>query len=153
MRIVVIGTSGVGKSTFARALAQARGLPYVELDALFWLPDWTPRSRDDFRDHTLAATQGPAWVADGNYSTVRDLLWPRATHIVWLNFGRLTVYSRIVRRTLRRVITREELWAGNRESWRKAFFSRQSIILWSLRTFGKNRRRYAALQAEPAEPR
>ncbi len=149
MRFVVIGTSGSGKSTFARALAEARHVPYVELDELFWLPHWTPRDRKDFCGRTLAATSGESWVVDGNYSTVREVLWPRATHIVWLNFSRLTVYSRIIRRTLARAATRQELWAGNRETFRKAFLSRESILLWSFSTFGKNRLKYSALRSSP----
>jgi adenylate kinase family enzyme len=149
VRFVVIGTSGSGKSTFARALAEARRVPYVELDELFWLPNWAQRDKEDFCSRTVAATNGESWVVDGNYSAVRAVLWPRATHIVWLNFGRLTVFSRIIRRTLVRAATRQELWAGNRETFHKAFLSRESILLWSFSTFGKNRLKYSALRASP----
>ncbi|MEN9578323.1 MAG: hypothetical protein RJA70_1332 [Pseudomonadota bacterium] len=149
MRFVVIGTSGSGKSTFARALAKARNVPYVELDELFWLPGWTERETEDFRKRTAAAAAGDSWVVDGNYSVVREVLWTKATHIIWLNFSRSTVYSRIIRRTLVRAVTQQELWAGNRESFRKSFFSRDSILLWSFRTYSENRLRYAALRSSP----
>lgn len=149
-RVIVVGTSGSGKSTFATALAARLGVPHVELDALHWLPNWVERDATEFRSLVAKATEGDRWVVDGNYSVVRDVVWTKATDIVWLNFSRSTVFSRILRRTLRRALTGEELWAGNTESLRKAFFSRQSILLWSVTTHGKNRKKYARLRQEGA---
>lgn len=150
MRWLVVGTSGCGKSTLARALAAAQGADYVELDELFWGPGWKKRATADFIAGVREATRGERWVADGNYSVVRTALWPRATHVVWLDFGRATVLARIVGRTSRRVATQEPMWHGNRESVGKAFFSRESIIWWSITTFDKNRRKYAALREDAA---
>ncbi|MGA0610504.1 AAA family ATPase [Caldimonas sp. KR1-144] len=150
MRYVIIGTSGCGKSTLARALAKAQQAPHVELDALHWAADWTPRRKSEFIEGVRAATQAERWVADGNYGVVRDVLWSRATHIVWLNFGRGVVIARVIGRTLRRSLLGEPLWSGNRETLRRAFFSRESIVLWSLTTFHKNRRKYAELRGDAA---
>ena len=147
MRCVVIGTSGSGKTSFARALAKARGVSHIELDSLHWAENWTERSTEDFIAGVEAASAGSDWVADGNYSAIRHVLWPRATDIVWLNYGRATVFSRILRRTLVRMVTQQELWAGNRESFRKTFLSRDSVLLWSFTTFGKNRVKYATLRS------
>jgi adenylate kinase family enzyme len=141
-RYVVVGTSGSGKSTFARKLASIIGGDYLELDALHWDADWTPRARTEFEARVVAATAGERWVADGNYSVVRHVVWGRATDIVWLDFSRPVVFSRVIRRTIVRAARREELWAGNRETFAKAFLSKDSILLWSFTTFGKNRRRY-----------
>ena len=152
MRAIVIGTSGTGKTTFARQLAQAIGAPHTEMDALYWGPDWTPHPLAQFRAAVDAASAGERWVIDGNYTAVRDLLWPRATHIVWLDYSRLRVFSQVLRRTLQRGVRQTPLWAGNRESLGRAFFSRDSILLWSLTTFDKNRRRYADLRAHGAWP-
>jgi len=149
MRCIVIGTSGSGKTTLAQELAQSLEAPYVELDALHWSENWTPNSKAKFLDSVALATQGPRWVVDGNYSTVRDVVWPRASHIVWLNFSRRVVFSRIVWRTVQRALFKEPLWHGNTESLRKAFLSRQSILLWSFSTFSKNRTKYAALRKDP----
>lgn len=102
-----------------------------------------------FERAVLAATEGARWVADGNYSAVRDVLWPRATQVVWLNYSRWTVFSRLLWRTLGRIMTREELFQGNRESLRMSFFSRDSVLLWSYRTFETNRRKYAGLREDP----
>jgi adenylate kinase family enzyme len=146
MRVLVVGTSGAGKSTFARALAQHLAAPYIELDELHWSPNWTPRPPAEFIHAVDEATRGERWVVDGNYGAVRALLWPRATHVVWLNFGRAVVFPRIVWRTLRRALGRQTLWHGNRESFTKAFFSRESILLWSFSTFGRNRVKFAGLR-------
>src|SRR5690349_15844981 len=82
-RVVVIGTSGCGKTVFAHRLAQALACPHVELDELYWGPKWTPKSGADFRRLVHAAVRGPRWVVDGNYSAVRELVWPRATTVIW----------------------------------------------------------------------
>lgn len=149
MRYVVIGTSGAGKSTFARALSARLGVPYIELDALYWGPDWTPRTTPEFMASLEEAIAPARWVADGNYTVMRDVLWARATHIVWLDFGRAVIFPRVIRRTLRRAAVGEVLWAGNRESLRKAFLSRESILLWSFTTFRRNRLKFARLRKAP----
>src|SRR5688572_30807780 len=85
-RVAVVGTSCSGKTTFARALAPRLGAPYTELDVLYWGPDWSPRPLDEFRARVEAAVSTPSWVIDGNYSIVRDLVWGRATTLIWLDF-------------------------------------------------------------------
>jgi len=151
-RYVVVGTSGSGKSTFARKLASIIGGSHVELDALHWAANWTPRTAPEFEAGVTARITGEGWVADGNYSVVRHVVWARATDIVWLNFSRTVVFSRVIRRTLRRGVTREELWSGNRESLRMALFSKESILLWSFTTFAKNRAKFAAARASGEHP-
>ena len=150
MRFLVVGTSGAGKSTFGQALAAALQCPFVELDEHYWGPHWTPVPHADFDAAVRAATSDDRWVADGNYSAVRDALWPRATHVVWLNYSRRVVFMRVLRRTLHRGLTRSKLSHGNRESLRTAFFSKDSILCWSYSTFRKNQHKYAALRRDPA---
>ncbi|WP_345944741.1 hypothetical protein [Variovorax sp. dw_954] len=71
----------------------------------------------------------------------------QGTTVIWLNYGFATVFWRVLRRSLRRCWTREELWHGNRESFKLAFLSRDSVLLYVLTTFGKRRRQIAALRA------
>lgn len=149
MRFIVIGTSGAGKSTFAQALAKAADIPYIELDRLYWGPNWTAVPHAQFESAVRASTTGERWVADGNYSAVRDVLWSRATHIVWLNFGRTTVFPRVLWRTISRGLLRTRLSHGNRESLRMSFFSKDSILLWSYSTFAENRIKFANLREAP----
>ena len=131
-RIVVVGTCGSGKSTLARRLAAVLDVPYVELDALFWNPNWVESSDEEFRDRVERALSAPRWVVDGNYSRLRELIWGRATSVVWLDYPFRVSFSRLVGRTLRRLWTREEVCNGNQESFREAFMSRKSILLWAL---------------------
>ncbi len=146
LRVLVVGTSGAGKSTFARSLAARMQATHVELDALHWGPNWTPR--EQFVADVQTAAAGQHWACDGNYRAAMDVLWPRATHVVWLDYPRRVVWWRVFWRTVARGISRRALWAGNRESLSTAFFSRDSILWWSLSTFGKNRRKYQSLQQD-----
>jgi adenylate kinase family enzyme len=144
-RIVVVGTSCSGKTTIARKLAQTLGFTYIELDAIYWKPNWCPRSLEEFRALVEKATAGESWVVDGNYSKVRDLIWKRATHIIWLNLPFYLVLGRALRRTVSRIVSQEELFSGNRETWRLAFLDRDSVLWWMIKTFHRKRREYRAL--------
>lgn len=141
-RVVVIGTSCVGKTTFARSLARVLSFPHVEMDALYWQPNWIPRASDEFRALIAQAVAQDHWVSDGNYGVVRDLVWSRATTVIWLNYIFPLVLWRALTRTARRVLTQEELYSGNRESLRMALFSRESILWWVLTSFHRRRKQY-----------
>lgn len=81
-------------------------------------------------------------MIDGNYSRVRDIVWARGTTIIWLNYPFRVVLWRALCRTVKRAATQEELFSGNRESFRKSFFSRESIILWVIYSYRRLRRNY-----------
>lgn len=144
-RILVLGTSGSGKSTLAQALGQRLGCPVTELDSLFWLPGWETRLLSDFRARVAEVARGETWIIDGNYSMVRDLSWPRATLVIWLDYTLLRVFLQALGRTLRRVFTGQVLFAGNREDFRRAFLSRDSILVWVLKTHARRRRELTRL--------
>lgn len=149
-RISVVGTSGSGKTTLARALAERLGCYHIELDALHWGPNWELPTIEGFQTAVTAAiNQHDQWVIDGNYSKARDIVWPRADTVVWLDYPLPLILWRLLFRTLRRTLTREELWRGNRETFRQAFFSRDSILWWAIKTYPRRRREYPALFARP----
>lgn len=139
-RIVVIGTTCAGKTTLARALGGKLGIPHVELDALYWGPEWMPHPTDTFRNAVAEALSGEAWTTDGNYSKAQDIIWGRADTLIWLDYAFPVIIGRLITRTLRRVVTRETLWNDNRETWRGAFFSRDSLFVWAITTHRKRRR-------------
>jgi adenylate kinase family enzyme len=143
-RINVVGTSGSGKTTVAAAIAKGLGMPHVELDALSWGPGWQAVAPEVLRERVAAAVAEPEWVIDGNYSAVRDVVWGGADTVVWLDFPKWLVMWRVVARTARRMVRREVLWSGNRESLRTTF-SRDSIILWAWTTYGRRRHDYPNL--------
>jgi adenylate kinase family enzyme len=134
------------KSTFARLLSDRTELPIVELDKLYWAPGWKPVDPDTFRRRVLENTSSDGWIVVGNYGAVRDTLWPRATTVLWLNYGFALTFSRAMRRTVRRAVTREELWNGNRESIRRSFFSRESILWWVITTHRRRREEFTRLR-------
>jgi adenylate kinase family enzyme len=144
-RVVVLGTSGSGKTTFARELAERLGLPHVELDALHWGPNWSGAPKALLRERVTAATSEDGWIIDGNYSPVRDAIWPKADTLIWLDYPMTTVFTRVLRRTLRRWWTREQLWNGNRERLWDQFLSRDSLFLWVISTWRIHRRDYPKL--------
>ena len=146
-RVVVVGTSCAGKTTLARRLAGLLGCEHIELDSLYWGPRWTPRP--GFVETVRAMTQRHRWVIDGNYSAVRDIIWRRSSAIVWLDYSFARVFSRALRRTARRIVTRERLYAGNRETVGNALFAADGIPWWVIQTHGKRRRQFPELLERP----
>ena len=140
-RILVLGASGNGKTTVACTLAARLGVPHVELDALHHGPNWSEPPADEFRRRVAAALDGDGWVADGDYSSkLGDLVLERADTVVWLDQPLPLILWRLWRRTYRRIRRREELWSGNRESWRGAFWGRESLFVWTIRSHFRKRR-------------
>jgi adenylate kinase family enzyme len=150
-RILVLGSTGSGKTTMAAALAERLHVPHVEIDALHWLPDWEHLSDEELCARIEAATRADGWVLDGNYGKARDVSWPRAQAAVWLDYPFLTVFWRLLRRTLKRTLTREVLWGTNVERfWNQfRFWSDDSLFVWMIKTYGRRRRQYPALFAQP----
>ncbi len=148
-RFSVVGTAGSGKTTVARKIGRSFSIPHVELDALYWGPDWTPVPVALFRRRVTDAVSRDAWVTDGNYSVARDIVWERAQAVVWLDYGLPVILRRLTRRTFRRGLRREDLWNGNRESLRLSLFSSDSILIWALRTHRRHRREYSTSLESP----
>ena len=141
-RFAVIGTAGAGKTTLAQILAKRLELTFIELDALYWGPNWTPPDVMEFRARVETATDSARWVAAGNYHTSRDIVWGRAEALIWLDFGFWLSFGRLIRRTWRRVFTQEELWNGNRENfWNQLkVWSTDSLIHWFFKTYWRRKR-------------
>ena len=147
-RISVVGTSGSGKTTLARQISQRLTIPHIELDAINHQPNWTEATPEVFRQRVEQSLSGNAWVVDGNYSKVRDIVWSRADTVIWLDYPLPLIMKRVLWRTLKRVITQEELWNGNRESW-QMIFSKDFMPFWVLRTYKKRQEEYLILFAKP----
>ena len=140
---VVASASGNGKTTFARALAERLDVPFVELDALNHGANWTEATPDELRAKVGPIVAQDGWVIDGAYmGKLGDLVVGSADTVVWLDLPMRTWLVRLVRRTVRRVRTREALWNDNRETFRTSFLSRDSVIYFALRRHFERRRRY-----------
>ena len=140
---VVTSASGSGGTTVGRELARRLAVPFYELDALFWKPCWTESTADELRSKVEPIVAGDAWVIDGSYqSKLGQLVLANADVVVWLDLPMRVWLPRLVRRTLRRARSREELWEGNCESLRNALLSRDSLLLFTLRHYRARRRIY-----------
>ncbi len=153
MRIAIIGSSGSGKSTLGRRLAGRLGIPAVELDALNWEAGWRNLSLEDPEELTRriqAAIAAPGWVTDGNYRAALALILARATDLIWLDYSRRVVMSRVIRRSFARSASGQELWpgTGNTENWRR-WFDKEHPIRWAWDTYDRRKTQYAALFADP----
>jgi adenylate kinase family enzyme len=147
LRFSVVGTSGSGKSMLGRALAARLGIAFIELDSIRHQAGWVELPDPEFRRRVAALVDGERWVIDGSYGMVRDLVWGRATTIVWLDLPRWQVMLQVIRRSVSRAIMGTELWNGNRERW-SMLLSADHPIRWAWRTYHRRRRDYeAALDA------
>lgn len=146
-RVLVAGTSGVGKTTTAARIGRALGLPHTEIDALFHGPDWQPR--EQFVADVEAFTSAPTWITEWQYTPVRALLAERADTVVWIDLPNAVAFWRLFRRTLRRRLRRIEMWNGNVEPPLWTFFTDPGNILrWGISTRNTTRSRIPELAVE-----
>ena len=153
MRIVLVGAPGAGKTTLGQRLAQALDIPLIELDAINFLPGWhelVKQDTDELLRRTSAAIAGQDWICDGGHNLVRPLVWSRATHLIWLDYGKFAILRRIVRRSVYRTISRRELWpgTGNRETIRD-WLNPSHPIQWAWRDLANRRREIEAILRRP----
>jgi len=146
-RFSIVGTSGSGKSTLGRILAAHLGVPFIELDSIRHQANWVELPDPEFCSRVAALVECERWVIDGTYAVVRDLVWDRATTIVWLDLPRWQVMLQVIWRSVSRALMGTVLWNGNRERWSMLFIA-EHPIRWAWRTYHGRKRQYeAALDA------
>jgi len=146
---VIASASGNGKTTLARELAHRLDVPFVELDALVHGPGWVETPDDELRALVEPIVASEAWVIDGSYrGKLGDLVLRGADTVVWLDLPIRVWLPRLVRRTLRRIRGREQLWNDNRESVLGAVWGRESLLVWAFRSHLRRRRDWPAALAQ-----
>ena len=146
-RIVIVGTTSSGKSTLAKEIADRFGHDFVDLDALHWEPNWTEAPIEVFRERVEKAMQAAKWVVAGNYHVVRDIVWPKAEAVVWLDYSLWRIFRQLTRRTFTRWWKQELLWGTNYENlWNHLkLWSDESLFHWLFKTYWRRRREYPLL--------
>ncbi len=148
----MVGNSGSGKTRLAGELARVLGVEHIELDAIRHLPGWEQIDPGELMAAVGAIAATDAWVIDGNDGTVVEgPVWERADTVVWLDLPRRVVMRQVIARSVRRVVTRTELWNGNRESWRNllAWDPDTSVVRWAWTRHETYRQRFGAARASP----
>jgi len=146
-RVLVCGITGVGKTTFAKALADRQGLPYHEIDALFHGRNWQPIPT--FVDDVTALVEQPQWVFDSHgYAAVRDLMWSRADTAIWLDYSRAVVMRRVIGRSASRAISGEPIFNENTETFR-AWLDPEHPVQWAWTQYRHRRDDMLRRFAEP----
>jgi hypothetical protein len=146
-RIAVVGPVCSGKSTLAALLAERLGMPFVELDALFWLPDWTESDDETFGAKVAEATAGDEWAVAGSYNRISErLIWPRTETAIWLDFSLPLVLRRLLVRSWRRWRNKELLWGT---SFWSQFYRRNALLFGAMRFQRGGRRRWVRRMADP----
>lgn len=134
-RVLFHGVTGSGKTSAAQAYSRATGIPAFSADDdLGWLPGWSNRPLEDQRRLATEITSRDSWILDSAYSAWRDIVLGRVQLIVFLDYPRWLSLGRLVRRTIRRIVTRQPVCNGNVETLRRAL-ARESIVAWHFRTF------------------
>lgn len=154
-RVAIAGATGSGKSTLARRLGHLYGLPYIEMDALYYGPGWSPR--EDFIAAAEVALAGDRWITDWQYEAVTPRILARAQLVIWLDYSlSVTLTSTLLRSCLRK-LHHEILWAGNREGRLLSpsiLWDRRHLLRYALRGRAHVRRTLArALDHEGPVPR
>lgn len=149
-RVIVVGTTGSGKSKVAKELAERLAIPYIHMDLLFWLPNWTQPTDEVFFKKIEDSVMQKKWVLDGNYGRTHHLTWPIADTVIWIDYPLWLTFYQNFKRGLQRAFSGKELWpgTGNKESLLR-MFSKDSILIWLLKTYESNRQRYLARMKDP----
>ena len=150
-RVLVLGRTGSGKTTLARELSAALGVPHVELDALYFGRDFTTVPLPVLRQRASEAIAGERWVIDGNKKALHDLIWPRADTVVWLDYAAAVSLWRLAKRMVWRTSVLKQQASGGDDSpalLRQVLAGGKGVVT-ALRSHRGQRRRYPTMFAQP----
>lgn len=142
-RIVIIGTSGSGKSVLGSKIAQALDIQCIDLDDLYWLPGWKERREEEFFQKIKRVISYQKWILTGNYSRASQYIWPQADMIIWLDLPLYLCLWRAFKRSVLQMLFRKKSCNGNYETITR-FMGRHSILLWVWKSHSRRKKAYEA---------
>jgi len=124
-------------------------MKHVELDSLFWLPEWKMRPTDELMEMAEKVVEKPEWIVCGNFSVLRPIIWDRADTVVWLDYPFWLCFWQTFKRAIINIIMRKKCCNGNQDTFCRLFFSKNSILLWCIRTYKRRNKNYEFLMNHP----
>lgn len=99
-KVLVIGSSGAGKSTFSRVLSEKTGLPLIHLDRLFWKPNWVETDKSEWKEILADALAGDSWIIDGQFGGTLEMRLEKCDTVIFLDLPRALCVYRILKRVV-----------------------------------------------------
>ncbi len=148
-KILIVGTSCTGKTTFGKSISEKSNIPYFDLDDFYWLPNWVEKADDVFlEDIKNEILSNDKWIVGGGYtSLVKELLWTKADTIIWLDYSLPLILSRFFKRTFRRIVYKEACCNGNYETFYSSFIAKDNLFFWILRHYKSRKRKFNVWKA------
>jgi adenylate kinase family enzyme len=146
-RVLVIGSGGAGKSTFAAQLAQRTGLPLIHLDQCYWRAGWVEPAKDEWLATVDELVAGERWIMDGNFGGTMERRLAACDNVVFLDLSRWLCLWRVVARWMRhRGVARPDMAPGCHERLDASFLA--WIFNYPERSRPKVMRRLASLRPD-----
>jgi adenylate kinase family enzyme len=100
-KVLVIGSGGSGKSTFANELAAVTGIEVIHLDREYWRPNWEKTPSEEWEARVSAMLKAESWIIDGNFGGTRETRIRAADTVIFLDLSRYICLYRILKRTIK----------------------------------------------------
>lgn len=137
-KILVIGTSGSGKSTHAKQLSEILDIKFFPSDNFYWEESWKITSHEKVLEHIKSVVVQKEWILDGNFETERELVWKLSDCIIWLDYSLTVVIWQVITRNFRWLLTRQTIWSGNRMTFQRAI----SGIRHTIKSYSVKKKNY-----------
>ncbi len=137
--ILILGNPGAGKSFLARKISEILSMPIIELDMLFWGRNWSKFSSTHVHNIVKKKVMKTPHIVEGQYPEMRNTLPKYADTIIFIDFPLPLLFWRLLKRSTKRAFTGESTCHGNKETFRKLFFSKHSMIYYIFQVYSKNR--------------
>ncbi len=97
-KVIIIGSGGAGKSTFARRLGAATGIEVFHLDKLYWKPNWTKTPKDEWAKIVENLLKKDEWIMDGNFGGTMEIRLAACDTAIFLDLPRYLCFYRTFKR-------------------------------------------------------